>query len=177
MAPAIWTPIAESCLDDILFYIAFVDRRPATGERLYYEIQPGLCTLRKPPHARIQDILGRLTTPPCYNQASRLKPHSRKTTQMLKTIKLSDAGTKSISVPLGSEARHFGEGATSLVVNDGLTVHWNKNGKALGHRENLHAQKSFGQHLPKGVAFYGDVIAVIDDAATKPQPSAKKKGE
>jgi hypothetical protein len=96
---------------------------------------------------------------------------------MLKTIKLNDVGTKNISVPLGAEARHFGAGATSLVVNDGLTVHWNKNGKALGHRQNLHAQKSFGQHLPKGVGFYGDVIAVIDDAATKPQSAAKKKAD
>ena len=39
MARAIWTPVAESDLDDILFYIAFIDRRPATGERLYYEIR------------------------------------------------------------------------------------------------------------------------------------------
>ena len=93
---------------------------------------------------------------------------------MLKTIKFRDVGTKKIAVPVGTESRHFGAGATSLVVNDGLTVHWNKNGKALGHRENLHAQKSFGQHLPEGVGFYGDVIAVIDDAAMKPQASGKK---
>ena len=39
MARAIWTPVAESDLDDILFYIAFIDRRPATGEWLYYEIR------------------------------------------------------------------------------------------------------------------------------------------
>jgi hypothetical protein len=94
---------------------------------------------------------------------------------MLKTIKLGNVGTKKISVPLGSEVRHFGAGATSLVVNDGLTVHWNQNGQALGQGENLHAQKSFGQYLPKGVRFYGDVIAVIDDAAMKPQASGKSK--
>ena len=39
MAGAVWTPVAESDLDDILFYISFVDRRPATGERIYYEIR------------------------------------------------------------------------------------------------------------------------------------------
>lgn len=39
MAQVLWTPIAESDLDDILFYIAFIDRRPLTGERLYYEIR------------------------------------------------------------------------------------------------------------------------------------------
>jgi toxin ParE1/3/4 len=39
MARALWTPVAESDLDDVLFYIAFIDRRPATGERLYGEIR------------------------------------------------------------------------------------------------------------------------------------------
>jgi toxin ParE1/3/4 len=39
MPQVIWTPIAESDLDDILFYIAFADRNPATGERIYYEIR------------------------------------------------------------------------------------------------------------------------------------------
>ena len=39
MARALWTPVAESDLDDLLFYIAFIDRRPATGERLYHEIR------------------------------------------------------------------------------------------------------------------------------------------
>jgi toxin ParE1/3/4 len=39
MARAIWTPVAEPDLDDILFYIAFIDRRFATGERPYYEIR------------------------------------------------------------------------------------------------------------------------------------------
>ncbi len=38
MAQVLWTPIAESDLDDILFYIAVIDRRPATGERIYFEI-------------------------------------------------------------------------------------------------------------------------------------------
>ena len=39
MARVIWTPVAESDLDDILYYIAVIDRRPVTGERIYYEIR------------------------------------------------------------------------------------------------------------------------------------------
>ena len=39
MPQVLWTPVAESDLDDILFYIAFVDRRPATSERIYFEIR------------------------------------------------------------------------------------------------------------------------------------------
>ncbi len=39
MPSAVWTPIAQSELDDILFYIAFHDRRPETGERIYHEIR------------------------------------------------------------------------------------------------------------------------------------------
>ncbi len=39
MSRAIWTPVAESDLGDVLFYIVFIDRRPATGERLYREIR------------------------------------------------------------------------------------------------------------------------------------------
>ncbi|REK17731.1 MAG: hypothetical protein DWQ37_05680 [Planctomycetota bacterium] len=39
MSRAVWTPVAESDLDEILFYIAFVDRSPATGERIYFEIR------------------------------------------------------------------------------------------------------------------------------------------
>ena len=35
----VWTPIAESDLDDILYYVSVVDRRPETGERIYYEIR------------------------------------------------------------------------------------------------------------------------------------------
>ena len=38
MPKVLWTPIAESDLDDILFYIAYVDRNPRTGERIYREI-------------------------------------------------------------------------------------------------------------------------------------------
>ena len=113
----------------------------------------------------------------CYNRALQLNSLNRTTKHMVKTIKIGNVGTKKVSVPMGSEAKHFGAGATSFVVNDGLTVHWNQNGKALGQAENLHAQNSFGQYLPKGVRFYGDVIAVIDDAASKPQASAKKKGD
>ena len=39
MAGVVWTPVAESDLDDILFYISLIDRRPHTGERIYYEIR------------------------------------------------------------------------------------------------------------------------------------------
>ena len=35
----VWTPIAESDLDDILYYVSVVDRRPETGERIYCEIR------------------------------------------------------------------------------------------------------------------------------------------
>jgi plasmid stabilization system protein ParE len=45
MPRAVWTPVAESDLDDILLYIAFVDRRPVTGERLYYEIRDRVAEL------------------------------------------------------------------------------------------------------------------------------------
>ena len=38
MPRAVWTPVAGADLDDILFYISFVDRNPDTGERIYYEI-------------------------------------------------------------------------------------------------------------------------------------------
>lgn len=39
MARALWTPRAAEELDDILFYIAVRDRRPATGEQIYFEIR------------------------------------------------------------------------------------------------------------------------------------------
>ncbi len=39
MPGVVWTPVAESDLDDILLYISLVDRRPTTGERIYYEIR------------------------------------------------------------------------------------------------------------------------------------------
>lgn len=39
MSGVVWTPIAQSDLDDILFYISFVDRRPTTGQRIYFEIR------------------------------------------------------------------------------------------------------------------------------------------
>lgn len=38
----VWTPIAESDLDDRLYYVSVVDRRPETGERIYYEIRDRL---------------------------------------------------------------------------------------------------------------------------------------
>jgi len=39
MSRAVWTPLAESELEDILFYIAHQDRQPETGEKIYYEIR------------------------------------------------------------------------------------------------------------------------------------------
>lgn len=39
MAQVRWTPIAEADLDAILYYIAVVDRRPETGERIYFELK------------------------------------------------------------------------------------------------------------------------------------------
>ena len=42
MAGVVWTPIAESDLDEILFYISFVDRKPSTGERVYFEIRDSI---------------------------------------------------------------------------------------------------------------------------------------
>jgi hypothetical protein len=39
MPHALWTPVAEADLDEILFYIAFVARRPTIGERIYSEIR------------------------------------------------------------------------------------------------------------------------------------------
>ena len=39
MPHAVWTPFAESELDDIIFYIAVEDRRPMTGEQVYLGIR------------------------------------------------------------------------------------------------------------------------------------------
>jgi hypothetical protein len=39
MCRALWTPQAESELDEILFHISVRDRRPQTGDRLYFEIR------------------------------------------------------------------------------------------------------------------------------------------
>ncbi len=39
MAAVAWTPLAKSELEDILYYIAIQDRRPMTGERIYYSIR------------------------------------------------------------------------------------------------------------------------------------------
>ena len=39
MSSAIWTPLAKRELDDILYHIAVEDRRPETGERIYFEIR------------------------------------------------------------------------------------------------------------------------------------------
>jgi len=37
-----WTPIAESDLDDILFYIAQKDQRQETAVNIYYELQEAI---------------------------------------------------------------------------------------------------------------------------------------
>ena len=39
MRRAVWTPLAEQELDDILLYISVRDRRPATGGKIYFEIR------------------------------------------------------------------------------------------------------------------------------------------
>ena len=39
MPRALWTPQAQSELDDVLFHVAVRDRRPQTGEKLYFEIR------------------------------------------------------------------------------------------------------------------------------------------
>jgi hypothetical protein len=39
MSKAIWTPIAQAELDDVLYYISVKAQRPATGARNYYEIR------------------------------------------------------------------------------------------------------------------------------------------
>jgi plasmid stabilization system protein ParE len=39
MPRALWTPHAVRELDDILFHISVRDRRPVTGEQIYYEIR------------------------------------------------------------------------------------------------------------------------------------------
>jgi plasmid stabilization system protein ParE len=39
MLRVLWTPVAESDPDDILFQIAFIDRNPSRGERIYFEIR------------------------------------------------------------------------------------------------------------------------------------------
>ena len=39
MPRVVWTPVAESDLDDILFYIGIIDRSPVTAERIYFEIR------------------------------------------------------------------------------------------------------------------------------------------
>lgn len=39
MAQAVWTPIAQSELEDILYYIAIEDGRPLTADRIYLELR------------------------------------------------------------------------------------------------------------------------------------------
>ena len=39
MASVVWTPIAESDLEDILYYISVIARSPVTGEKIYCEIR------------------------------------------------------------------------------------------------------------------------------------------
>ncbi len=42
MQDIIWTPIAESDLDDILFYIAFEDKRPDTAIQVFNDIRDAI---------------------------------------------------------------------------------------------------------------------------------------
>jgi|SRR5215211_7232059 len=39
MRRIVWTPVAESDLDNILFYIALVGRNVAVGERIFHELR------------------------------------------------------------------------------------------------------------------------------------------
>ncbi|MEX2317927.1 MAG: type II toxin-antitoxin system RelE/ParE family toxin [Pirellulales bacterium] len=39
MSKAVWTPVAEAELDEVLYYIAIRAKRPATGESNYFEIR------------------------------------------------------------------------------------------------------------------------------------------
>jgi plasmid stabilization system protein ParE len=39
MPYALWTPHAEQELDDTLYHISVRDRRPLTGEQIYYELR------------------------------------------------------------------------------------------------------------------------------------------
>jgi plasmid stabilization system protein ParE len=52
MSRALWTPQAAAELGDILYYIAFKDRRPLTGEKLYYEIRQLADEYARPDAAR-----------------------------------------------------------------------------------------------------------------------------
>ena len=39
MSKAVWTPLAEAELDEVLYYISIRARLPATGEKNYFEIR------------------------------------------------------------------------------------------------------------------------------------------
>jgi hypothetical protein len=39
MPGVVWTPVAETELDEIRFDVSLVDRRPPTGERIHFEIR------------------------------------------------------------------------------------------------------------------------------------------
>lgn len=39
MPRVVWTPLAETDLDDILFYIGLIGRNPATADRIYLAIR------------------------------------------------------------------------------------------------------------------------------------------
>ena len=53
MPQAFWTPIAESDLDDILYYIALEDGRPETAINIYYELRGAV------DHRAVNEIPGR----------------------------------------------------------------------------------------------------------------------
>jgi plasmid stabilization system protein ParE len=53
MSQVHWTPVAQSDLDDILYYVARVDRKPATGEQIFFEIRDAVAEhaeKRRPGH-------------------------------------------------------------------------------------------------------------------------------
>ena len=39
MPHAVWTPVAEADLDDVLYYIAVKDGRPETAIKIYHELK------------------------------------------------------------------------------------------------------------------------------------------
>jgi len=48
MGRAVWTPLAEQELDDILLYISVRDGRPDTGEQIYFEIRQRVDEFARP---------------------------------------------------------------------------------------------------------------------------------
>jgi len=53
MTRATWTPIAETDLEEILYHIAFRDRRPETGDRIYFELKQAALAAAQSPHGHV----------------------------------------------------------------------------------------------------------------------------